>query len=131
MDTSIFSNLHFHIFSSCVPCPPCLCFRQRVALSPRVSGGVARPKLQRYFFWHFFNTFRPNFKGSFCLSIKISTLFQAHQAKSHEAKSAKKGLKRSPDGHGHSAPSVSDFCLTKLSLNSPPKKQGHGNLVKF
>merc|ERR1711874_821666 len=27
------------------------------------------------------------------------------QAKSHEAKSAKKGLKRSPDGHSHSAPS--------------------------
>ena len=54
----------------------------------------------------FKGSFYPCYLGGFLLSTNI---FQDH-AKSHEAESAKKGLKRSPDGHSHSAPSVSHFC---------------------
>ena len=65
-----------------------------------------------------------NSKGSFlllliCLFPFLPLLIyalppQEQQAKSHEAKSAKKGLKRSPDGHSHSAPSVSSRLAMQM-----------------
>ena len=55
-----------------------------------------------------------NSKGSFLPLLIYALPPQEQQAKSHEAKSAKKGLKRSPDGHSHSAPSVSSRLAMQM-----------------
>ena len=89
------------ISSSCVLCPPSFCFPRRLALSPRGSDEVAKLLPWRWPFY--FQLKRP--LSSIVSIYALSP--QEQQAKSHEAKSAKKGLKRSPDGHSHSAPSVS------------------------